>query len=98
MIDFWTDMTQEDVFKQWDSSYFNAIFSQRGLVNNSHFYSYIEWKLPKDASIKWKLSVGTFDLNSAKFKRFDETLPFPELLEAARASASLPVIFPTVNL
>lgn len=77
MLDFWQDLTQGDVFKAWDTSYYDALFRQRGLVNNTHFYNYIDKKLPKDSKIKRAISVGTFDINNGVFKRFDESLPFP---------------------
>ena len=41
--------------------------------------------------------IGAFDLNKAKFVRYDESIGFQNMLIAARASGSMPFVFPTVN-
>jgi predicted acylesterase/phospholipase RssA len=94
-MDFWQDLTQANVFQQWSTSYYDALFHKSGVVNNSHFIEYIHRKVPKGSTIKRAISVGAFDINSGHFKRYDENLGFDKLLNGTRGSASLPFIFQT---
>jgi len=50
------------------------------------------------SSLKRKVSVGSVDLNSGDFVRFDENTPFVDFIfKAARSSASVPLLFPPVE-
>lgn len=44
-----------------------------------------------------KLSVGAFDLNRAKFVRYDESIGFDNFVQATKASSAVPFLFETVN-
>lgn len=67
-------------------------------MNNTHFMEYFKWRLPPNPSVKRHISVGAYDINVGEFKRFDETMDFDKFIWAVRASASIPLIFPTVLL
>lgn len=97
MIDIWHNLKPDSVFKKWDTGYFDGLFRRSGIFNNSHFLEYIKDFISDKKEILWKLSVGAFDLNSAKFFRYDESIGYDNLLIATKASGSMPFVFETVN-
>ena len=99
MLDFWRGMSRTTVYRKWDTGYIDGIFRKSGLFNNTHFIDYIESKMPADRrAMLRKMVVGSTDLNTGKYVRYTESLPYEEFTyKATRASSSFPVGFPTVE-
>jgi len=72
MINFWKGLSADNVYQNWDTSYYDALMRQKGFYNTTYFRSYIYDTLPKNAWIQRKISVGALDISKGKFRRFDE--------------------------
>lgn len=97
MIDFWLNLERKNVFQSWDTGFYDGLFYKSGLFNNSHFMDYIEEWIPSNSQLKRKLSVGAFDLNKAKFVRYNESIGYQNFVQATKGSSAFPFFFETVK-
>ena len=85
-------------YENWQYSFVQGLFWEKGIVNNTIFLSYLNEVLPKREKINRKVVVGTTDALTGDFIRYDEKLDAHTLIyKAGRASTSIPGFFEYVE-
>lgn len=96
LIDTWSTIDQEDIYKDWSVwgiSAIEGIFFRSGFYNNSPLKHLVKNLI---TSPQRNMTVGATNLDTGAFTRFNET--FPNIESAVVASSSAPWFFPTLHM
>lgn len=94
-LDLFNNMTNHQVWKEWDDGLVAGLFNHTGFLDDSPLYNMINDIVMEAGSIKKKMVVAAADSQDGSYILFTEQLPFEDIPTAVVASGSMPMIFPT---
>lgn len=99
LLQKWKETKKEDIYKNWSpGGIVEGFFLKPGLFDHSPLKTYIEKNVNIDnlRNSGKTVIIGASNIAKNQFTIFDQT--FPNFPEAVRASASIPGVFPTVEI
>lgn len=93
----WQALSTNDVFTSWPGGILEGLFEQQGIFNNTNLIEFFKDKLSDKRIIK-KISLGTTDMNTARYISYDynETELTDQYVNHVIASTAMPLAFPAL--
>jgi predicted patatin/cPLA2 family phospholipase len=93
----WHDLSNNDVFSSWPGGILEGIFEEQGIFDNTNLINFFKNRL-SDKQIKKKITIGTADMNSARFISFNynATNLTDQYVNHVIASTAMPLAFPAL--
>lgn len=92
LLNLWKGLKRTDVYKNHKGGIVQGLLYEKGIFDSSPALSLLKKIVTRQP--QRKLNIGACDLRTGELIRYSENLPYPQLIEAALASGSVPAFFP----
>lgn len=96
LYEFWDNLSTQEIYKSWPEGLVLAFFKEKGLFSTEPLEDLIRQTIAPGLKRKFSLAATNADLN--RYDRFNESYSLEQIIQIARGSAAVPVIFPHVQV
>ena len=97
LMDLWSTLTREQVYKFWSGGYVNGALFKMSLVDSSPFQNFLWDKF--DPPFKRKLVIGASNSNNGEYETFYEQDldQIQNIINLLLSTTAIPLYFPSIN-